>query len=352
MRLVPKRTSICLAMIVRDEAHVIERCLNSCLGMMDFIRIIDTGSTDKTPELIQSWAGKVGIDCQILSRPWVDFAHNRNEVLQFAGKCPATHLLLLDADEVLHSTPLQAQRVRAVMETSDKILFTFPMVYGNNICTRTNFVRNLPDRLAYRFPVHEELCLDGDPDAPLTLIRDGADYTDGIYVTTPQDGARTKAGDRLTKDLFALGAAYQEDQNPRHLFYMAQTLRIGAHGTNDPGAWRMVRDIYMEYLRAMAGNYKPHCYVAALWVARVIEMEGAPAEHVLSTYQRVHEMDPGRPEAMGCMAAFCLEKGMKQQAMEYAQKVASCRGSNNYAFLETKWYEKAESILSQMEVSA
>ena len=45
--------SLCLCMIVRDEAGTIERCLESCRPAIDYWVICDTGSTDRTPELIR-----------------------------------------------------------------------------------------------------------------------------------------------------------------------------------------------------------------------------------------------------------------------------------------------------------
>ena len=45
--------SICLNMIVKNEAHVIERCLLSVKPFISSWAILDTGSTDSTPELVK-----------------------------------------------------------------------------------------------------------------------------------------------------------------------------------------------------------------------------------------------------------------------------------------------------------
>ena len=74
--------TVCLNMIVKDESAVIERCLNSVKEHIDYWVIVDTGSTDGTQEIIQRTLKDIpGI---LYARPWVDFAHNRNEALQFA----------------------------------------------------------------------------------------------------------------------------------------------------------------------------------------------------------------------------------------------------------------------------
>jgi glycosyltransferase involved in cell wall biosynthesis len=84
-------------MIVRDEADVIERCLESVKPLIDYWVIFDTGSKDDTKEKIR--ACMKGIPGELHERPWVDFAHNRNEALEGArGK--GDYLLFIDADEV------------------------------------------------------------------------------------------------------------------------------------------------------------------------------------------------------------------------------------------------------------
>ena len=51
--LAPARAGVGLAMIVKDEAHVIARCLNSVLPLIDGYDIVDTGSSDKTIKTIE-----------------------------------------------------------------------------------------------------------------------------------------------------------------------------------------------------------------------------------------------------------------------------------------------------------
>ena len=41
-----KRPKLCLNMIVKNENHVIKRCLDSILLVIDYWVIVDTGSTD------------------------------------------------------------------------------------------------------------------------------------------------------------------------------------------------------------------------------------------------------------------------------------------------------------------
>ena len=86
----PRAYPISLVMIVRDEERCLARCLESAVGLVDEIVVVDTGSTDATVAIAESYGARVG------HFTWVDdFAAARNAAL-----AAATHpwRLVLDAD--------------------------------------------------------------------------------------------------------------------------------------------------------------------------------------------------------------------------------------------------------------
>src|SRR6187551_1453910 len=85
-------------MIVKNEARVLKRCLDSVRPFVHHWIIVDTGSTDGTQELIRKELS--GVPGELFERPWENFGHNRSEALALArGK--ADYILIMDADEVL-----------------------------------------------------------------------------------------------------------------------------------------------------------------------------------------------------------------------------------------------------------
>src|SRR3954467_13946302 len=93
---------ICLNMIVKNEAPVIGRCLDSVLPFIDRWVIVDTGSTDDTRALVQHHLrSQPG---ELHERPWKNFGHNRNEAFQLAAP-QADYLFFIDADERLSLPP-------------------------------------------------------------------------------------------------------------------------------------------------------------------------------------------------------------------------------------------------------
>lgn len=96
---------ICLSGIVKNESKIIERCLDSCKDVVDYVAITDTGSTDKTPEIIENWCHRNNIPCYVTRSKWINFSVSRTEALRNSEKSfpDADYLLLLDADMILEN---------------------------------------------------------------------------------------------------------------------------------------------------------------------------------------------------------------------------------------------------------
>lgn len=85
----PPRLSLCL--IARNEARCLARCLESIRTVVDEMVVVDTGSTDATPQIATSLGARVE------RFTWCeDFAAARNHSLQQAT---SDWILVLDADE-------------------------------------------------------------------------------------------------------------------------------------------------------------------------------------------------------------------------------------------------------------
>ena len=60
-------------MIVKNESAILSRCLKSAAGIADQILVVDTGSTDDTVKIAESFGATV------IHSPWQnDFAQARN----------------------------------------------------------------------------------------------------------------------------------------------------------------------------------------------------------------------------------------------------------------------------------
>ena len=94
--------TLSLAMIVKDEEEMLPRCLAAVKDAVDEMIVVDTGSTDRTVEIAESFGAKV------LHHEWTgDFSAARNVSFDAAT---GDWVLYLDADEVLVTDDVQRLR--------------------------------------------------------------------------------------------------------------------------------------------------------------------------------------------------------------------------------------------------
>jgi glycosyltransferase involved in cell wall biosynthesis len=93
--------SICLNMIVKNEAHIIIYTLTKLLLKIkiDYYIICDTGSTDNTVSLIETFFKEKIIPGCIYNNIWKDFGYNRSLALNYAKKSPSDYIFIFDADD-------------------------------------------------------------------------------------------------------------------------------------------------------------------------------------------------------------------------------------------------------------
>src|SRR3954451_15196202 len=146
--------TISLCMIVRDEESMLPRCLEAVKDGVDEIVIVDTGSTDKTVEIAESFGAKV------LHHEWTgDFGEARNVSFDAAT---SDWIVYLDADEVLYEG--EAARLRALTGRTWREAFflvednhTGDLEDGTSV--HHNALRLFRNRPEYRFKgrIHEQI---------------------------------------------------------------------------------------------------------------------------------------------------------------------------------------------------
>ena len=90
--------TICLNMIVKNEAALIRRCLDSVVPHIDSWVIMDTGSSDGTQDLIREHLR--ALPGELFEGPFTDFGQARTEALARVGD-RADYVLFMDADDTL-----------------------------------------------------------------------------------------------------------------------------------------------------------------------------------------------------------------------------------------------------------
>lgn len=267
----PERPTICLNMIVRNEAHVIRETLGPVVPHVDYWVIVDTGSTDRTRELLQSYFRELGIPGELHERPWRNFGANRTEALELArGK--ADFLWVIDADDLLVGIP-DLTRLEA-----DSYLVR----YGPDLAywRRQLFRSGLPWRyvgVLHEYPTCDSSC---------TEARLEGDY----YVETRHLGDRSRAPDKYERDCRLLLAALEDDPaDERTVFYLAQSYF---------SAGKVEEALRYYSLRAAMGGWGEEVFHALLRKAACMELLGDPLETVVDAYLASWRSRPSRAEPL------------------------------------------------------
>jgi glycosyltransferase involved in cell wall biosynthesis len=157
-----------LAMIVKNEEEKLARCLNSVKDYVDEIVIVDTGSTDKTKEIAQSFGAK------IYDFEWCkDFSKARNFSIE---KTTGDYVLVLDADYILlqfdKQSILQTMENRKVVGLA--VIENQYMQNGQKMIHRSFNSTVFPREARYVGPIHEQIELSYPRiKLPISIFHDG-----------------------------------------------------------------------------------------------------------------------------------------------------------------------------------
>lgn len=228
-------------MIVKNEEHIIERALRSAFRICDTWSIVDTGSTDKTKEIIQKVADELNIKGYLYDRPWLNFGHNRTEALSLA-KQHMKWAFILDADDTL-----EGDFDKSILDTSF-CGYNITMNQKNiNVYQNLRFINCLFD-WKYIGVTHEyPECLD-------TNAKKG-ELPSSIYINYTSQGHRNITKQKFVNDIELLQKELDDSNviNPRTLFYLAQSYR-------DAGIKNKAIQYYLE--RTNAGGWNQEIYMS------------------------------------------------------------------------------------------
>lgn len=198
---------ISLCMIVKNEEHFMEQCLNSVHDFVDEIIIVDTGSTDKTKEICQKF------NVNLYSFKWQDhFAEARNFGV---SKAKGEWIFWIDADEKVETEKLEMLKERLEKTKADMIFLPVINYYGDTLPVQENqgFIYYQPrlfrNRKGIRFynRIHE---------TPMFPEKAQKDSIEIIETPIHHYGYIKEVTDRLEKSKRNLRLLQMEMQNPNH----------------------------------------------------------------------------------------------------------------------------------------
>ena len=268
-------------MIVKNEAAVIERCLNPVRKYIDHWIVVDTGSTDGTQDLIR--AAMADLPGSLVERPWVDFAFNRSEALALA-RPHADYSLVIDADDELIVPD------NFVMPKLCAPAYLFTIIDGPARYTRNQLFDNAK---AWRYAgVIHEIPYCSEPFTPSLAP---------LAMRRGHDGARRRDRDTADNDIAVLERALRSEANPlliaRYNFYLAEYYQKA-------GNLRQSLALYLKCTTcdSLDGEEVYHSLVNA---ASVMEKLNEPKASILALFDQAIAFKPDRAEARHGASRYC-----------------------------------------------
>lgn len=250
----------CFVAIVKNESHIIKRCIDSIANIATSYLICDTGSTDGTPEIIEEYMKEKNIPGEVIHKKWVNYGLNKSYLMeQVYIKSNAKYIIWHDADEVFltnhkdltsYLTKQDTNELFNWLEESPESIFYIKTINGNDHYKRWNIVRN---NQLYKWisPKHE--WLKGEVD------NKSKNY-DKFILLARKEGSASRDPERCQSDSKLFIDYINENGGPqkcpREVFYLAQeyeffdkkkAIEYYLMKVTLPQSW--IQENYISYLR-------------------------------------------------------------------------------------------------------
>lgn len=307
---------IILTQIMKNEAHVLTRMLNSIKGFADGICMVDTGSTDDSIEILKTWGKDNDIETYVYERPFDNFENSRNYSIQKAKEAFLSkkdghtyYGFWLDADEMLVIDP-KFSKQKCVLD-----LYMFNTYIGPMRYTRNEFYRLEKDFQFYG-PIHEFIVYRGTEKITSGLL-------DGLHVKVQMDGGSWKENisEKYRKHANVFEEYIQNNKDPRWIFYTAQSWHDSASTTDkleNEERWRRALKHYKDRI-AITEGYEEERFYSQYRVACVKRQLECAWPEVHNEALKAFSMDPLRAEPIKLIIEYYFMIGEWHLAYIYTK---------------------------------
>lgn len=295
-------STICLNMIVKNEAHIIIQTLDNLSSYFNFSYWVigDNGSTDGTQKLIKDYFKKKNIKGELYEDKWVDFGYNRSEALKRAYN-KTDYVFIFDADDSIHGD----------LQVPSKLIcdsYGFSFGHPDNVqYLRTLLVNN---RLRWSFVgvLHEYIKCDEPSDKHTNLSFEGS-----YYIVSGRAGSRNTNPHKYRDDARVLEKGYykaieeKDTISDRYVFYCAQSYK-------DAG---MFEDAIKWYTKTLDANgWIEERYISCL-ENHDLYMKLGQKEKALYYLVQSHKYGTERVETAKLLIQHYCNEGLDQVAYGY-----------------------------------
>ncbi len=329
-----KNQTICLAMIVKNETKVLQRCFDSLCHVIDYWVICDTGSTDGTQEFIKNYWENKGIKGELYQHEWKNFGHNRSLLMKNA-KGKADYIITLDADEVFVFDD------NFEMPNLDKDMYFIWTHKGTIKYQRLQLVSDKFDWF-YNGVCHEYLThIEKEGNIPQTK-----DIIKGMHNVPYPDGARSSDPNKYRRDALIFEMALlEEPNNIRYVYYLAQSYR-------DYQDFDNAIKYYKKRVEMVPKCVSEETYYAQYQIGLCKILKGEPFDNYAIDLLKAYNIRPTRLEAAHIFVKESRNNGLARVAFQQFKHLMDVPDlhTNDTSFIITEIYDW--SMLNELSLVA
>jgi glycosyltransferase involved in cell wall biosynthesis len=328
------KPSICLAFICKNEAHCVLNLLESTYKFIDYWVVCDTGSTDRTKEVIKEFFDSKNIPGELYVDEFQGMGYNKSLMLEKAyGK--SDYLLHIDAD--------------------DKLVGDFEFNYEDEgydcymLKTKADYI----DWKSFSLFKNNIKWVMVGVAHTIVAVKDNSNFTLGdlsdknYYVSFEGKGARNFDPQKFQKDAEKLKIQFFETLindpygiNNRSVFYTAQSYA-------DCENWEEALKWYSLYLK-LKDTWDEENFETQIRVAYCMILLNYPMERIHNQYTTAHNIFPDRAEPLFHLGNYYYGLNNYELAYKYF-KLASEKNLNEikrkyHLFINELAYKKMNVI--------
>lgn len=292
-------------MIVKNEEELLPQCLDSIKDVVDELIIVDTGSTDRTVEIAESYGARV------YHHPWKgSFSEARNHSIKYAT---CDWILQIDADEELEAKDIPILRAALRHKDYNSVLVSLVSEMSGGLSI--NYFQRIyrSGKAHYEGIVHNQIVCEGEG-----LITDIRIHHYGYNLDPKQMKKKHKRTENLLKKQIA--------EDPDFLFAWSNLVRIyRCQGLWDDAIKTAQEALELDVLNTNTALHQ--MILCDMTYSLFMEQEH---DRAMETCARLLKLNQDNLDANFYMGGFCIcEKDYQKAIRYYKRYIEILEGKNS-----------------------
>lgn len=329
-------STLCLNMIVKNETKTLPSLFKSLYEIIDYYVILDTGSTDGTPDLIKSEMNKYNINGEIHHTEWTNFGECRDKALKLAiGK--SDYIFVIDADEELvYKDKNYFKNLKKdcyyILRKYNKIEYYLPAIINIKNNNRLGW--------CWKGVVHNYL------EANIkNIMYENIDHNNIHIISHFHGGSKSHnitSEEKYLRDAKLLEEELKKNPNDtRSQFYLAQSYRDA----------KIIDKAIENYKKRLDMNgWIEEIYYSKLSIGRLMIEKGNDFYEFLPYLLDAYKTLPRRLESIYTIVHYCRTMKMYSLGYLFGKAVVNLRYTNSILFIEQNIYDYA--LLDEYSICA